>query len=56
MATQTDVLSYSACAASVIRAVYSYSMTDPDYSRRYDFLIWFKYVNTKLHSFKPWTH
>ncbi|KAK8088154.1 hypothetical protein PG997_003115 [Apiospora hydei] len=31
-----------ACAASVIRAVYAYSMTDPDYSRRYDFLIWFK--------------
>ncbi|KAK8050458.1 oxidoreductase [Apiospora phragmitis] len=33
-----------ACAAPVIRAVYAYSMTDPDYSRRYDFLIWFKYV------------
>lgn len=43
---QTDVLSsYSACAASVIRAVYAYSMTDPDYTRRYDFLIWFKYVH-----------
>ncbi|KAK7965195.1 hypothetical protein PG988_010199 [Apiospora saccharicola] len=36
-----------ACAASVIRAVYAYSMTDPDYSRRYDFLIWF---NVELHA------
>ncbi|KAK7951220.1 oxidoreductase [Apiospora aurea] len=36
-----------ACAASVIRAVYAYSMTDPDYSRRYDFLVWFKYVIDK---------
>ncbi|KAK8026757.1 hypothetical protein PG991_003813 [Apiospora marii] len=36
-----------ACAASVIRAVYAYSMTDPDYTRRYDFLIWF---NVELHA------
>ncbi|KAK8095669.1 uncharacterized protein PG998_002300 [Apiospora kogelbergensis] len=36
-----------ACAASVVRAVYAYRMRDPDYTRRYDFLIWF---NVELHA------